>query len=102
MITLYESKEASEEEAAPLRFVRNTYKGCSNVAKLNEVGLNPIRMELNDLGGWPIAGIPNTLGQYSFEDEMVKLLSMQESALVSVFVAPDAFDTSGYTINVSN
>lgn len=100
LITLYESKEVSEE-AAPLKFVRNTYKGCSNVARLNEVGLNPIRVELNDLGGWPIAGIPNTLGQYNFKDEMIKLLSMQENSLVSVIVAPDAFDTSKYTINVS-
>lgn len=69
--------------------------------KLNEVGLGPVKKELLELGGWPIGGIPNTLDQYDFKDEMIKLLAHQESALVSVFVSPDAFDTSRYTISVS-
>lgn len=68
---------------------------------MNEVGLGPIKKELNELGGWPMAGIPNTLGKYDFKDEMIKLLSLQESTLISVFVQPDAYDTSKYTINVS-
>ena len=58
-------------------------------------------MELSELGGWPVGGVPTVNGPYNFKDELVKLLALQEMPLVSVFVQPDAFDTSKYTLFVS-
>ena len=38
---------------------RDVYKSCMDVGKIEELGLQPIKNILNELGGWPVLLGPN-------------------------------------------
>ena len=46
-------------EAKPFRMARDVYKSCMDVGKIEELGLQPIKNILNELGGWPVLLGPN-------------------------------------------
>ena len=41
-------------DAKPFRMARDVYKSCMDVAKIEQLGLDPIKRILQDLGGWPV------------------------------------------------
>ena len=46
--------DSSPNEAKPFRMAKDVYKSCMDVGKIEELGLEPIKEILNDLGGWPV------------------------------------------------
>ena len=41
-------------EAKPFRMARDVYKSCMDIGKIEQLGLEPVKQILNDLGGWPV------------------------------------------------
>ena len=47
-------EESEPNEAKPFRMARDVYKSCMDVGKIQDLGLEPIKQILEDLGGWPV------------------------------------------------
>lgn len=47
-------EESPPGEAKPFRMARDVYKSCMDVGKIEEMGLEPIKEIISDLGGWPV------------------------------------------------
>lgn len=47
-------EESPRGEAKPFRMARDVYKSCMDIGKIEEMGLEPIKKIINDLGGWPV------------------------------------------------
>ena len=46
-------------EAEPFLMARDVYKSCMDIGKIEELGLEPIKKIINELGGWPVLVGPN-------------------------------------------
>ena len=47
-------EEPKEEESRVFTMARNVYKACMDLEKIEEVGLDPLKMMLKEMGGWPV------------------------------------------------
>ena len=52
-------EESLPNEANPFRMARDVYKSCMDIGKIEELGLEPIKNILDQLGGWPVLLGPN-------------------------------------------
>ena len=66
-------------EAKPFRMARDVYKSCMDVGKIEELGLQPIKNILNELGGWPVLLGPNTTWDGSDSYIWVQSMSLLKS-----------------------
>ena len=64
--------DSSPNEAKPFRMAKDVYKSCMDVGKIEELGLEPIKEILNDLGGWPV--LLGKFNQYFANFFFVKIL----------------------------
>ena len=64
--------DSSPNEAKPFRMAKDVYKSCMDVGKIEELGLEPIKEILNDLGGWPV--LLGKINQYFANFSMQKYL----------------------------
>merc|ERR1719192_158981 len=52
-------EQSEPNEAKPFRMARDVYKSCMDVGKIQDLGLEPIKQILEELGGWPVLLGPN-------------------------------------------
>ena len=62
-------EESEPNEAKPFRMARDVYKSCMDVGKIQDLGLEPIKQILEELGGWPVLLGPN--GTWTSENNYI-------------------------------
>jgi hypothetical protein len=48
------SQEIDENDITPLKLVKNFYKSCKDMDKINKIGIDRIVEKIKFLGGWPV------------------------------------------------
>lgn len=48
------SQEISNDDINPLKLVKNFYRSCKDVDKINKIGIDRVVDKIKYLGGWPV------------------------------------------------
>lgn len=89
---------AEEQPVKPLKFISNFYQQCNR--SVNDV--QSLRQMLGEIGGWPVAAIPDGTGRISdWESALLVIVSeFGEHILVSITVSPNPYNTTTYALTV--
>jgi hypothetical protein len=97
-LKLLYAKPVMDHRVKPLKFISQFYQTCNRSS--NDV--QSLRQMLQQMGGWPSAGIPGSQEDNDWQSALLVVISeFGEQILAYISVAPNPYNTTTYAISVS-